>query len=587
MSGGKKIKDKYSKVIELARRRGFFWQSCEIYGGVSGFVTYGHLGTKLKQRIEKKVRELFVNKLGTFEIESPIICPAKVFEASGHVNNFKEPMVECLTCKRRFRADHLLQEFVKDNKEEVEKLNLKELKEFIEEKKIKCPECSGSFAKPEYFLTMFQTTIGPYSESVGYGRPEAAQGIFVEFKRLYELAREKLPFGVIQIGHALRNEISPRQGLIRLREFTIMDFEFFFDPEKPDCILLKDLGKETLRLFLAEKKLSGSKEIIEVTVKEAIDKGFIKAAWQAVFMALAKRLLVALGVPAEKQRFIEKLPWEKAHYAIQCFDQEVYTERWGWIETSGHAYRTDYDLKQHMQYSGVDMYVFKKYKTPIETEKTIVNPLMAKLGPVFMAEAKKVKEMLSNCDSIEVEKSIKKLGYYMLGEYKILPDYVTILRQKTKEAGKRIIPHVVEPSFGSDRLFYITLENAYHIKDKRVILRFPRDIAPIQVGVYPLITKDGLPEKALQVYKKLLDVGFNAEYDEAGSIGRRYARADEAGIPLCITIDYQTIKDKTVTIRNRDSWKQIRSRLEDLEEKIYKYFLGKTNFADLEDCFPK
>ncbi len=585
MTGETKNLDKFTIINELARRRGFFWQSYEIYGGVSGFVTYGFLGSKLKQKIENKLRGLFVNRLAILEIESPVIAPSKVFEASGHVNHFKEPMLECQKCKRRFRADHLLREFAQISEAEAEKLTLKELKEGIEKHEIRCPECSGTFGEPKHFLTMFKTTIGPYSEAVGYGRPEAAQGIFVEFKRLYEMARERLPFGVIQIGHALRNEISPRQGLIRLREFTIIDLEFFFDPEELDCFLLKDVGNETLRLVLAENKLRGSEEIVEITVKEALKKGYIKAEWQGVFMALAKKLLVDLGVPPEKQRFIEKLPWERAHYALQSFDQEVYVERWGWVEVSGHAYRTDYDLRKHMEVSGVDMRVFKEYEKPVETEQTVMKPLMAKLGPVFKVEAAKIAEMLSEVDPEEIEASIKKNGYYMLGEHKILPEYIKTTRQKVEERGKRFIPYVVEPSFGSDRLVYVALEYAYGVKDGRAILSFPRDIAPIQIGVYPLVSKDGLLEKALQVHKILLDEGFIAEYDEAGSIGRRYARADEIGIPLGVTIDYETLNDNTVTIRDRDSWEQVRSQIEDLSKLLHKYFRWKANFKDLGKHF--
>ena len=573
--------DKFTIIDELARRRGFFWQSYEIYGGVSGFVTYGFLGAKLKQNIENKLRELFVNKLGIMEIEAPIIAPAKVFEASGHVDHFKEPMVECLKCGRRFRADHLLREKTELKEADVEKLSLRELKEAMEKHDVRCPECNGNFSEPKYFLTMFKTTIGPYSEAVGYGRPEAAQNIFVEFRRLYEIAREKLPFGVMQIGHALRNEISPRQGLIRLREFTIADIEFFFDPEDPNCPLLREVENETLRLVLAESKIRGSEEMVEVTVKEALEKGYIKVPWQAAFMAMAKRLLMELGVPAEKQRFIEKLPWERAHYSLQSFDQEVYVDRWGWIEVSGHAYRTDYDLKQHMQFSGADTRVFKEYEKPVEKETVEIKPLMAKLGPVFKNEAQKIAQMLAREKPEDVEASFRERGYYMLGNHKILPEYVEITRIKTEERGRRFIPHVVEPSFGSDRLVYVTLEYAYRVKDDRVILSFPRDIAPIQVGVYPLVSKDGLPEKALQVYKMLVDDGFTVDYDEAGSIGRRYARADEAGIPLGITIDYETLKDETVTIRERDTWRQVRNHINKLPELLHKYFRRKIDFEDL------
>jgi glycyl-tRNA synthetase len=581
MADETKTPDKFTVINELARRRGFFWQSYEIYGGVSGFATYGYLGTRVKQNIERKLRELFVYKLGIMEIESPIITPEKVFEASGHIEHFKEPMVECSKCKKRFRADHLLRDFAKISESEAEKLSLAELEETIEKQNIRCPECGGTFNAPKLFLTMFKTTIGPYSDAVGYGRPEAAQGIFVEFRRLYEMAREKLPFGAMQIGRALRNEISPRQGLVRLREFTIGDLEFFFDPEEPNCYLLKNVENETLRLLLAKERLEGSEEITEVTVKEALEKDYIRSEWQAVFMALEKKLLVDLGVPAEKQRFIEKHPWERAHYSSQTFDQEVLVERWNWLEVNACACRTDYDLKRHSEFSGQDMYVFKEYKKPIEKEQITIKPVMAKLGPAFKKEAAKVAEMLSKTNSEDVEKTLKENGYFTLDEYRILPEHVDIKHEKALERGRRFIPYDIEPTFGSDRLFYVAFEYAYRVKDDRTLLSFPRDIAPIQVGIYPLVSKDGLSEKALELHKMLVNEGFVAEYDEAGSIGRRYARADEVGVPLGITVDYDTLNDETVTIRDRDTWNQVRSRIGELPELLYKYFRWKISFEEL------
>jgi glycyl-tRNA synthetase len=502
-----KSKDRFEAISEMAKRRGFFWPSYEIYGGTSGFITFGPLGAVLKRKIENKFRQFFIRPLGILEIESSVILPAKVFEASGHVEHFKEPMVECIKCRRKFRADHLLQEQSKMSDTETEKLNLQELGNEIKKRNSRCPECGGDFSEPKYFMTMFTTTIGPYSEAAGYGRPEAAQSIFVEFRRLWDHVRERLPFGVVQIGHALRNEISPRQFPVRLREFTIMDVEFFFDPENPNCPLLKSVEDETLNLICAEAKVRGEKEPITVTVKEALDKGYIKAEWQSYFMALAKRFLRELGVPDEKQRFMEKLEWERAHYAIQSFDQEIRLESWGWTEVSGHAYRTDYDLKRHMKFSGVDLRTFKE--------------------------------------------------------------------------GKRFIPYVVEPSFGSDRLVAIAMEYAYQIKEDRVLLRLSRDLAPIQIGVYPLVSKDGLPEKALQVHQTLINEGFTAEYDESGSIGRRYARADEIGTPLGVTIDYQTLEEETVTIRDRDTWKQVRNKIEGLPDLLHAYFRHKIEFEEL------
>ena len=573
--------DKFTAVNEVAKRRGFYWNSYEIYGGAGGFVAYGPLGTRLKQNIENKLRELFVTQTGILEMESSVITPGKVFEASGHVDHFKEPMVECVKCNKRFRADHLIEEYAKIPSIQVEKMTLEEVKETIEKNNIICPDCGGSFRNPNLFLTMFVTTIGPYSGATGYGRPEAAQGIFVEFNRLYAAAREKLPFGVIQIGHALRNEISPRQGLIRLREFTICDLEFFFDPEEPKCNLLKDVENETLPIVLSETRQNNREDPTVVTVREALDKKIIRSEWQAFFMAMANRMLLEVGVPVEKQRFIEKLPWEKAHYSSQSFDQEVLLERYGWTEVSGHAYRTDFDLNCHTKASGADLRIFKEYPNPVETEKLITKANMAKMGPAFKKEAGKVAELLAKADPGVVSAALARDGFFMIENFKILPEYVQIAPQKVVERGKRFIPHVVEPSFGSDRLFYVALEYAYQIKEDRVIMKFPIGIAPTQIGIYPLMSKDGLAEKATEIQKQLSCEGFTVEYDEAGSIGRRYARADEAGIPLGITVDYDTLSKGTVTIRDRDSWRQVRSQIKDLPELLHRYFQRKIDFENL------
>ena len=587
MSNTKIRADKYELVSELAKRRGFFWPSYEIYGGVSGFVTFGPHGTVLKRKIEDKFRHFFIERFNMVEIESSIITPSKVFEASGHLAHFKEPLVECQRCKRRFRADHLLQEQAKMSDTETEKLSLKELAKTLREKETSCPECdSKNWTEPKYFLTMFATTIGPYSEELGYGRPEAAQGIFVEFKRIYEQTREKLPLGIAQIGHVLRNEISPRQGPIRLREFTIMDVEFFFDPKEP-CLWLRQVENEPLRMITAEQKRKGKKEPITITVKQAIKKGIVETEWQAFFMAIAKLFLQELGVPPEKQRFIEKLEWEKAHYSQQSFDQEIYLERWDWTEVSGNAYRTDYDLKQHMQHSGTEMRVYKEYEKPIVREIIAIKPNMTKLGPAFKKDALKIAEQLAKANPEEVRTALKNKGYYMLGNYRILAGHVEITFTRTEEKGRHFIPYVVEPSFGSDRLAYVTLEYAYQQKEDRAILKLPREIAPIQVAVFPLMNRDGLVEKAKQIVQHLVTEGFAVEYDDSGSIGRRYARMDEIGTPLCITIDYKTLKDETVTVRDRDTWKQVRLDTKQLPKLLHAYFTHKKQFADMGKAIKK
>ncbi len=569
--------DKFTAINELAKRRGFFWSSFEIYGGSGGFVTYGHLGTRLKQNVEARLRELFVKKVGIFEVESSVIVPGKVFEASGHVDNFKEPMVECQKCHVRFRADHLLAEKGVSSKE-AEKMSIDEVAQTIVVHEIVCPDCKGVFGAPQRYLTMFETTIGPYSGAVGYGRPEAAQNIFVEFNRLFNIAREKLPFGTIIIGRALRNEISPRQGLIRLREFTISDLEFFFDPENQSCRFIEDVADEVLPILLCDTRSKECEAVTHFTVRDALDKKIILCEWQAFFMAMAKRLLVELGVPVERQRFIEKFPWEKAHYSAQSFDQEVIVERWGWVEVSGHAYRADYDLLCHMKASGVDLRAYKEYDVPVEREELAVKPIMANFGPAYKGAAGKVVAELAKIPIENIVADMDKNGYVMAGDYKVLKEHVEIGSQKTVVRGTRFIPHVVEPSFGCDRLFYVALEYAYNVKGDRAVLSFPRCITPIQVGVYPLMGKDGLDTKALELQKYLVQEGFMTDYDESGSIGRRYARADEAGVALGITVDYDTLSDDTVTIRDRDSWQQVRVPIKILSERLHQYFTGKIDF---------
>ncbi len=573
--------DKYEKITELAKRRGYFWPSYEIYGGTAGFINFGPLGAVMKHKLQDKWRDYFIRRQGMLEIETPIFAPKVVFDASGHIVHFREPMAQCSKCRAMFRADHLLVERGGVPSSEAERLSLDELGTRLREMSILCPECGGEFTQPTSFQTMFKTTIGPYSEAVGYGRPEAAQGMFTDFKRLHEVERGKLPMGVAQVGKAVRNEISPRQGPIRLREFTIMEFEFFFDPAEPHCPKLSQVKRDELRLVLETNRLNGSEEPTVVTVQQAVEQRFIKAEWMAYFMALAQAFVRELGVPAERQRFIEKLPWERAHYAAQSFDQEVLLERWGWVEVSGHAYRTDYDLRRHMEFSGQDMTVFRAFAQPRSVKRLRIRPVAQKLGPAFKQDAPAVINALEQSDAQAVKASLDEKGFYELSLGRVYADQVEVLEEQLEEAGERFIPHVVEPSFGAERLVYVTMEYAVKEREDRLITALPLDIAPIEAVVLPLVSRDGLPERAESLYKTLLDAGLCVEYDDAGSIGRRYVRADEMGVPLAATVDYETLANNTVTLRDRDSWEQVRSPVNGLGDVIRRYCDGRASFADL------
>ncbi|RLE58024.1 MAG: glycine--tRNA ligase [Thermoprotei archaeon] len=573
--------DKYEKLCELGRRRGFFWSSSEIYGGVSGFIDYGPLGTLLKKNIEEKWREWFVKRHQDFivEIETPVVMPAIVFEASGHVEHFTDYIVECSRCGRKYRADHLIEDLT--GLTGLEGKTADELTEIIRKYGIKCPECGGEFGPVKKFNLLFKTTIGPYSDNIGYARPEAAQGMFVNFHRIYEMMDRRLPLGIAQIGKVLRNEISPRQGPIRLREFTIMELELFFDPQNPSCPLIDEVKDVKLRLLTCEDIREGKKEPREVTVKEAIEKKLIMTEWNAYFMALAKLFMEDLGIPHEKQMFIEKLPEERAHYAAQTFDQVVWTERWGWIEVSGHAYRTDYDLRRHMEYSKRDLRAYRRLSQPRIEKKLIVKPNIELIKKQFGENAKYILRDLSRLSRDEIVQRLNEVGYVEVQDVKLSREYFIIEEREEKIEVERFIPHVAEPSFGADRVTYVVLEYAYTEKNGRVVLRLPRDVAPIKVAVFPLVKKTEFVEKAREVYN-MLKKYFYAMYDDGGTIGWRYVKADEIGVPIAITIDGQTLQDNTVTLRDRDTWTQIRVPIEKLPEVLMKYFSDKSiSFSDL------
>ena len=574
--------DKYELLSDLAKRRGFFWPSFEIYGGLSGYLDLGPLGAKLKRRIEDKWLNLFVYQHGYAAISTPVITPERVFIASGHVDHFKDLMVTCLQCNRHYKADYVITEAMPARTDiAIEAMSASEIDAFIADNHVRCPECGGPLSKAEFASTMFKTTIGPYGDLTGYGRPEAAQGIFIDFKRVFESSREKLPLGVAQVGTVMRNEISPRQGPIRLREFTIMEMEFFFDPEEPKCPYLHRVRETILPILLSKEREHGSSEIELISPPEAAKQKLVLNEWMAYFMALSVEFVQSLGIPPDKQRFEEKLPAERSHYSSQTFDHQIWLDRWGWVEIAGHAYRTDFDLSAHIKNSGADLSIFKSYETSIEKTLTTIVPLDSVLGPMLREKSKKVIEALKAADPEEVKRGLDKSGYFDVDGFKVLPSHVRFEERTVRETGKRVIPHVVEPSFGAERLVYSALEYAYTRFKDRVVLKLPPDLAPTRVMVFPLMPKDGLPEIASGVQELLLKHGFETEYDESGTIGRRYARADEIGVPLSVTVDYKTKEDGTVTVRNRDTWEQIRNEWTKLPEIATRFLKGETEFREL------
>jgi len=564
--------DKYDKVVDLAKRRGFFWPSSEIYGGVAGFLDFGPMGTLLKRNIERRWREVFIHRHHglVYEIETPVITPSKIFEASGHVDNFTDVIVECTSCRKRFRADHIILEQAGEL-QGIEGMATEQLDDVIAQRGVKCTECGGQLGKVETFNLLFKTSIGPYSENVAYLRPEAAQGMFTNFKNIYTSMRERLPVGLAQIGKVMRNEISPRQGPIRLREFTIMEIEFFFDPESPRSNLLDKVAEKRLRLLTEDLVKKGSMDPIEVTVEEAIKEKMILSEWMAYFMALSADFISELGAPHQSQMFMGKLATERAHYSAQTFDQMVWLDRWGWVEVSGHAYRTNYDVSRHQQYSGQDLSVFKKFDLPVKEKALVAHPDVSVISHQCKGDTGKVLAAIKSIDAISLMKMLKS-GSAVINGVNVKSEYVRFAEEEQSIAGKRFVPHVAEPSFGADRLTYFAMECAYAEKEGRVVLSLPRSVAPIHVSVFPLVNKDGIWEKSMEIHNDIRSAGFISDFDDGGSIGRRYARSDETGAPLAVTVDYETLKDGTVTVRDRDTWQQSRIASKELRNYLEGYY---------------
>ncbi len=434
------------KLVSLCKRRGFVFQSSEIYGGLSSAWDYGPLGVELKKNIQniwwKEMTQMHDNIVG---IDASILMHPRVWEASGHVENFSDPLVDCKKCKNRFREDQMPEE---NRKSKV------------------CPECGGELTEPRQFNLMFSTHMGPVADdgNVVYLRPETAQGIFVNFKNVAQSSRVKIPFGIAQVGKAFRNEITTKNFIFRTCEFEQMEMQFFIHPDEDDKWF--NFWKEQRWAYYTDK----------------------------------------LGIRGDKIRWHQHGDGELAHYAKDAYDVE-YEFPFGWSELEGVHNRTDFDLSRHSEFCG------------------------------------------------------KPINY---------------LNEETKE---RFTPYVIETSAGLTRTVLTVLSDAYEEEnlgtdskgkeDIRTVMHFHPRLAPVTLAIFPLVKKDGLAELARKIEMELRD-DFTTFYDQSGAIGRRYRRQDEIGTPFCVTIDYDSKEDNTVTLRFRDSMEQVRVKIEELVPTIRK-----------------
>lgn len=572
------MSDVFENVMELAKRRGFIWPTSECYGAVAGFIDYGPLGAMMKRRIENVWRDFYVIREGYYEIECPTIAQEAVFIASGHVAGFADKMCQCPHCSEYLRADHVAEAGGIKNASTMKNDELAAALATC-----KCSSCGEVLWKVDVFQfnLMFKTMIGPGSQRTGYLRPETAQGMFVDFARLLRFYRDKLPFGAVQIGKSYRNEISPRQGMIRLREFTQAEAEIFVHPAEknlhPTFKRYADYKMPLLTYTQQEK----CEEAVTLSMREAVDKGVIANEYLAYYVALTHEMLVTIGIKPERLRFRQHLPDERAHYATDCWDAEILSDRFGWVETVGLADRTDYDLKAHAEASGTPMTVFIQYEEPKKVARRRIIPNMGVLGKQYRNKAKAIFDALAvstpTADGADVVVDGEKIH---------IPANLFEVRDEVIDVrGEDIVPHVIEPSYGIDRMCYAVLEQAYDEDvadgEARTVMRFSPRVAPVQVAVFPLMTRDGLDTIADDITRKFHKAGIMAEYDDSGAIGRRYRRQDEIGTPFAVTVDYDTKENNTVTLRDRDSMKQVRVSIEKLPAIVAALVEGTTKFSEL------
>jgi len=449
------------KIVSLAKSRGFIFPGSEIYGGLANTWDYGPLGVELKNNVKKAWWKKFIQESPyNVGLDSAILMNPQVWVASGHVGGFNDPLMDCKSCKSRFRADKLIEDYIINSGQEpvnVDGWTNEMMEQYIKENNIKCPECGAFDYTPiRQFNLMFKTFQGVTEDSKSevYLRPETAQGIFVNFKNVARTTRKKIPFGIGQIGKSFRNEITPGNFIFRTREFEQMELEFFCKPG------------EDLK-------------------------------WFDYWREFCKNWLLSLNMTPENIRVRDHEKEELSHYSNATSDIE-YLFPFGWGELWGIADRTDFDLRQHINVSGEDL----SYLDPVTNEK--------------------------------------------------------------------YIPYCIEPSVGVDRVllaFFIDAYNEETLEDgsERIVLKLHPALSPFKAAVFPLTKK--LSEPALEIYNRLLKK-YMVDYDESGSIGKRYRRHDEIGTPICITFDYDSLEDNCVTIRDRDTMEQKRVRIEDLEKII-------------------
>ncbi|KAF2240318.1 glycyl-tRNA synthetase-like protein [Trematosphaeria pertusa] len=635
-----------ASLESLMRRRMFYTPAFEIYGGVSGLYDYGPSGCALTNNIIDVWRKHFVLKENMLEVDCTMLTPYDVLKTSGHVDKFADWMCKDPKTGEIFRADHLVEEVLesrlKGDKEargqkvdvdeedpkkkkkkvksitavkledavaqeyeevlaKIDNYNGEELGLLMKKYDIRNPANNSELLPPVSFNLMFQTAIGPSGHIPGYLRPETAQGQFLNFQKLLDFNQQQMPFASASIGKSFRNEISPRSGLLRVREFLMAEIEHFVDPEggkkHPHFDEVKDVELELLN---REVQLAGKTHAETTKIGEAVKIGLVDNETLGYFLARIQLFLLKIGVDPKKIRFRQHMANEMAHYATDCWDAELLTS-YGWIECVGCADRSAYDLTVHMKRTGAPLVVREPRKEPLKVEEWQCDIDKKKFGPKFKKDGKAVEaaiEALSQDMREKLSLDLASEGKITIdvpavgdGKVEVPKELISIEKRTRVENVREYTPNVIEPSFGIGRIVYALCEHTYWTREQdeaRGVLSFPPTVAPTKVLIVPLSSHADFKPFVRKLNNKLQDIGISSRVDDSGaSIGKRYSRNDELGTPLGITIDFQSVKDDSFTLRDRDSTQQVRSSLDEICKAISNLVNGTEQWSDVAQRLPK
>ncbi|KAN0082800.1 hypothetical protein V8E55_008595 [Tylopilus felleus] len=606
-----------ARLEALLNRRFFYAPAFEIYGGVAGLYDYGPPGSSLQANIIAEWRRHFIVHDHMLELDTTIMTPASVFETSGHVARFADWMVKDTKTGDVLRADHLVKSVLEarlagdreargkaaqpvkeDDKKKKKKVKSvavqlpdetvkayertlaqldnfsgQELGELCRKHDIRNPDTDNEVGEPQQFNLMFASSIGPTGQHPGYLRPETAQGHFLNFSRLLEFNNGRIPFASAQIGRSFRNEISPRAGLLRVREFTMGEIEHYVDPADKRHPRFSEYRHVVFSLLDRHVQSQGSTTLTPMAIGEAVDKGIVANETLGYFLARIQLFLVHIGIDPKRLRFRQHMANEMAHYATDCWDAEIENAT-GWTECVGCADRAAYDLSVHAARTGHPLVVREALKEPIVTEREVAEFNKKALGQKLGRDAGVVQKIVGEMSQSELESLKEALARGSATivaegrEIALTPDLVTVQRKTFKQSIREYTPNVIEPSFGFGRILYTLLEHSFWCREQDVergVLSLPPVVAPTKVLIVPLSAKEEFDPLVQEVSTKLRKAGIFSRVDDSNtSIGKRYARNDELGTPFGVTLDFASVQNRTMTLRERDTTEQLIGPIDDV-----------------------